>query len=94
MNRWERRRRLAQLAEPKQRDARSGPVHRRAVLMGAPTRLPAPRDVHKGRRLRAAALVREAAFTGARMAGAKVVELKHPGAAGHERCRTVCVTYS
>jgi hypothetical protein len=54
--------------------------------------MPDPRRSRKRRR--ALGLVHEAGMIGARLAGARYVEFAHPGAAGHERCRAVCLTYS
>jgi hypothetical protein len=75
-------------------------VHRRAVLAGAPSRVPDPHRAARTRdgRRKASALVRELGFVGARIAkregGRGVVTFAHPGAEGHERCKSVCVTYA
>jgi hypothetical protein len=81
-----------------------GVVHRKAVLAGAPTRLPArpAREVelspharqpkrNSGRAFRAKA--RAVAFDAAKRVGAGTVTFAHPGCEGHERCKSTCVTY-
>ena len=85
----------------------SGPgvAHRRAVLAGAPTRLPhfsgresplgplGRRPPKPGAALEHQARARQVAFGWAKEVGTGRVGFAYPGAAGHEKCSDVCVTY-
>ena len=101
----QRRERLLQLTRRSLPAATAGvmgtpAVHRRAVLAGAPSSLPDPRQVARTRegRREAMGLLRQLAFVGARRArvegGTGVVRFAHPGAEGHERCTRICVSYA
>ena len=79
-------------------------AHRRAVLAGAPTQLPHASGRQAalgplGRKpktesaLEFQARARKVAFGWAKRVGTGRVRFAYPGAAGHEKCSDVCVTY-
>lgn len=68
-------------------------AHRRAVLAGAPSKTADPRRLPRRLRARGHALTVEHVAAAAKRAGTGRFALLHPGAAGHERCRDICITY-
>lgn len=68
-------------------------VHRRAVLAGAPTSVASPRWLDHRKRRVSMVTTRERVLAAAKRAGASAVVFKYPGAAGHERCRDICLIY-